>query len=154
MKFRNLLILLGLTGLILSGCGKDDPSPSQKEVKLNYLTSTWKLKSVTTNGDAAPGDYTAFEITLAGLPRDPSYVYVVKGRPAMSPWPSGGAWTFGSDVTTQLIRDQGTADELTMTYSVSDTQLTIEFAFHGSGYKSGRVNTVDGNWTFVFDKQQ
>ena len=34
-----------------------------------------------------------------------------------------------------------------------DTQLTMTFNYQGAGFAGGRVAEVEGDWTFVFDKQ-
>jgi hypothetical protein len=111
------------------------------------------LTTVTANGLAASGDYSGFELILTGSSKNSSYAYVVKGRPNNSPWPSGGTWNFGTEVDRQIVRDPGTGDELAMTYQVIGSQLTLQFVFQGQGYSAGRVNTIDGNWSFVFTKK-
>ena len=94
--------------------------------------------------------YDNLKLTLNGASSSKAYVYAVTGRPAKSPWPSGGSWTFGNDVITQIIRDKGTADELPVSYSVTSNTLTLHFQFSGVGYVAGKVGEVSGNWSFVF----
>ena len=67
----------------------------------------------------------------------------------MSPWKSGGTWEFGTDPLNDIIRDKGNADELAMTYTVTETTLTISLTFNGTGY-SARTGVVKGAWVFSF----
>jgi hypothetical protein len=153
--YNRIVIILGLTGMILSGCGKDDPAPSQEEKQLNKLSDTWVVNTVTMDGGDVTSDYSSFELTLSGSANSAVYAYGVIGRPLLSPWPSGGTWTFGSDVVTDIRRDPGTGDQLQMNYTVTDTQLTIEFSFSGTGYNApARVNSAAGNWIYTFARKK
>jgi hypothetical protein len=46
------------------------------------------------------------------------------------------------------------SDDQDMTYSLSnsDKQLSISFTYSGEGFFNGRVETVEGPWTFVFTR--
>ena len=147
-------IMLGLTGLILSGCSNEDPAPSKKEKQLNKLSDTWVVTSVTMDGGDVTPEYAAFELTLSGTANSAVFAYGVIGRPLLSPWPSGGTWNFGSDITTEITRDPGTPDQLQMIYSVTDTQLIVEFSFSGEGYNAPtRVNSAAGDWIYTFGRK-
>ena len=87
------------------------------------------------------------------LSNSPYHAYGVVGRPLISPWPAGGTWTFGSTVSSQVIRDPGTDDELDITYAVTNTTLEIDFHFTGEGYAAGRVSGADGHWVYTFTKK-
>src|SRR5882672_1144185 len=120
------LILLG-TLLINAGCHKHHGSgPTDEELQLAKLTGKWKTTSATLDNVVQSG-YDAFFLTLTGAPGSSTNWYTATGRPMNSPWPSGGTWTFGSAVLTQVIRDKGAPDELAMTYSVTDTELQLNF---------------------------
>jgi hypothetical protein len=148
--YNRILVMLGLTGFILSSCGSDDPSPSQKEKQLTKLSDTWVVTSVTLDEGDVTSAYANFELTLSGSAN--AAAYGVVGRPALCPWPSGGTWEFGSDMTTDITRDPGTIDELHMNYSVTTTQLIISFSFNGEGYNA-RTNSAAGSWLYTFAKK-
>src|SRR5688572_15060609 len=153
MKLYNrMIVILGLTGIFLSGCG-DDETPSAKAKQLNTISGTWEIASVTIDNVDVTSEYSAFELTLSGSASSEVFAYGVVGRPGLSPWPAGGTWNFGSDLKSDLVRDPNTVDVLHMNYAVTKTQLTIEFMFTGLGYEASRVNSVEGNWVYMFTKK-
>lgn len=154
MKLYNgiILIMFGLTGVLLSGCNDGD-QPSAKEKQLNSISGTWKISSASLDGQDVTADFAGFEVTFSGAPDADLFTYGVKGRPDLSPWPAGGTWSFGSDLKSTLVRDPGTSDELLIDYSITGSQLTMEFFFQGTGFKAGRVAGTDGNWAFTFTKK-
>ena len=156
-RILSLLAIAGL-GLFYAGCGGDDKDndPIEK-VQLGKLSTTWNISSVTLDG-AARTDFTGFTLSMSGSfdaasPKGP-YNFTVGGtRPNPSPWPASGTWKFGASPLTDLLRKDSPADpDLAMTYSVSDTQLTIEFTYNGDGFAGSRINKVEGNWVFTFTK--
>lgn len=154
MKALRILSLLGLVVVLLtySNCGGDKPAPEPiTDVQLGKLLGTWKINTVTLDGVDKKADYTAFELAIDGVKGNTSFGYTTKGRPSLSPWKSGGTWEFGTAPETQVIRDKGTADELPMTYAVTETTLSISFTFNGAGYTS-RTGVVKGQWVFTFSK--
>ncbi|MBL7870729.1 MAG: hypothetical protein JNM78_03885 [Cyclobacteriaceae bacterium] len=156
MKVLRILSLISITAVLLTyaGCkGKGgDPEPIA-DVQFDKLKKTWKINtvanSVTLDGVDKTGDYPGFQITFSGTKGTPPFDYATSGRPSLSPWKASGKWDFGTAVETQMIRDKGTADELAMTYSVTESTLTISFNFTGTGY-SGRTGVVSGDWVFKF----
>jgi hypothetical protein len=148
-KFLTIAVLGVLT--TLSAC-KDKDEPSKEVVQLGKLSDTWQLKSVTQDDVEVEG-YEDFSLTLSGSTAAATFTYATSGRPALSPWPAGGSWTFGSSIASQLIRDAGTDDEVQIAYTVTATSLTLEFEFIGEGYENARVNSPEGQWVFTFDKQ-
>ncbi|MCE2936175.1 MAG: hypothetical protein ACK5V5_11590 [Cyclobacteriaceae bacterium] len=112
------------------------------------LTATWNIASASRDGVAV--DYTGFKLTISGTAGATSFDYSTQGRPALSPWKSSGKWSFGQSVETQIIRDPGTADELQMTYVVTDNSLQLTFTYNGNGFS--RVGVVKGQWVFTFTK--
>jgi hypothetical protein len=136
MKIYSIIILLGLTGIFLSGCGDDAEVPSAKAKQLTKLSGTWELTSVTMSGVDVTSEYSAFELTLSGSASGDVFSYSVVGRPELSPWPTRGTWSFGSDLKSEIMRDPDTDDAIIMDYSVTDSQLVVEFAFIGSGYQA------------------
>ena len=151
MKVFRILSLIGLVAVLLtySSCGGDDPaSESVSDVQLGKLSKTWKINTVTLDGVDKIADYTSFQLVLSGTKGNTSFGYSTSGRPALSPWKASGSWEFGAAPETQMIRDKGTADELAMTYAVTETTLSITFTFNGAGYS--RTGVVKGQWVYTF----
>ncbi len=152
MKAFRILSLLGLVAVILtySSCKtkKTDPEPVT-DVQLGKLSKTWKINTVTLDNVDKIADYSAFQLVISGTKGNTSFGYSTSGRPALSPWKSSGSWEFGATPETQVIRDKGTADELAMTYAVTETTLSITFTFNGAGY-AARTGVVKGQWVFTF----
>jgi hypothetical protein len=152
MKALRILSLLGLVVALLtySSCKDDKPTPEPiTDVQLGKLAKTWKVDAVTLDGVDKKADYTAFQLVMSGTKGNTSFGYTTSGRPSLSPWKSSGTWEFGTAPETQIIRDKGTADELPMTYAVTETTLSITFTFNGAGY-TARTGVVKGQWVFTF----
>ena len=149
MKIFKFLLATVLLGVLFtySGCGKKNgPTLSLADQQLAKLSLAkgWKLTTVTLDNAAQTG-YTNFTLTISGTAGQTTFGYATSGRPALSPWAASGTFTFGTDVSTQVVRD----DSLPITYSVSTTQLQITFTYNGAGI-AGRTNNVKGVWVFTF----
>jgi hypothetical protein len=84
---------------------------------------------------------------------NPVYNYSFTGtRPNPSPWPASGTWRFES-VQNKIIRRLDDNVLINYTLGSNDTQLTMMFNYQGAGFAGGRVDEVEGDWTFVFTKQ-
>lgn len=152
MKAFRILTLLGLIAVLVtySSCKDDNPTAEPiTDVQLEKLSKTWKVDAVTLDGVDKKADYNAFQLIFSGTKGNTSFGYSTSGRPSLSPWKASGSWEFGASPETQIIRDKGTADELAMTYSVNDTQLSITFTYNGAGYPA-RTGVVKGQWIFTF----
>lgn len=156
--YRNMVKsvrILSLVALVLglitfSNCGDDPPPPpSVADVQFDKLAKTWKITTVTLDGVDKTADYTGFQLVLSGTKGSPPFNYSTTARPSLSPWKASGAWEFGAAPETQMIRDKGTTDELPLTYSVTESTLTISFTFNGTGY-TARTGVVKGNWVYTF----
>ena len=155
MKTTTKILFPALLYLLISAAGCNNEStdqPRSEEIQSKKLTATWKIKSAVLD-NVEQDDYGDFVLTLSGGSGSSPNLYVCTGRPLMSPWMAGGTWSFGSSVLTQLIRDPKTADKMPMTYSVTDTELVLEFQFAGEGYPGGRAGSVGGSWKFKFARQ-
>jgi len=151
MKAFRILTTVVSLGVILafSGCGgKGSPAESTQDKQLGLLSHTWKIATVTLNSVDQSASWTGFQLTLTGTKGATSFSYSCASRPTLGPWPASGAWAFGTDPITQVIRDKGTADELPLTYAVTSTTLQVTFNYSGNGYT--RVSNVSGNWVFSF----
>jgi len=144
-------ILLALAAVLLTYSSCDNtkpPTPTDQEVQLEKLTGTWKATSVKKDNVDQAG-YGNFALTIEGVIGASSFGYSTSGRPSLSPWPSSGKWIFDVDPITSIVRDDGTVDELNMTYTVTETTLQVTFNFQGTGY-AGRVDNVKGQWVMDF----
>ena len=160
------LIMLVAVSTIYTGCKKDDDDKkTQEQIQLEKLKGVWTVVSANDGGDrtadfvdADPAN--SMKLTLEGNYAEGGiYNYSLTGkRPTPSPWPASGTWKFGTDKLTQIIRDPGpnNPNELPepMTYSVTDTDLIIEFTVPDGhqGWPGSRVNSVSGQWTFTFTR--
>ena len=146
-----IFVLLAILAVLLtySSCDKHKtPAPSDEEVQLGKLSKTWKATSVKKDNVDQTG-YTNFTLTISGTAGAASFGYAAAGRPALSPWLSSGNWNFDTDPLTSIIRDKGTADELKITYTVTETTLQLTYTFNAAGY-AGRVDNVKGSWVMTF----
>jgi hypothetical protein len=155
MKRTKAFIILALLAAAVSfwQCGGDSTAPPDpKDEQLTKLSQTWKATSVTFASGGAPQPVTGydnFEVTISGTKGQSTFNYTTTGRPAsptISPWGPSGTFTFGTEFSTVVTREDGT----TITYSVTATQLQMTFTYTGAGYAGSRVNSVNGNWTFTF----
>lgn len=143
--------------LTYSGCGpKPEPDPEVAEVQHGLLSGQWKMTGTSTNatldGVSKKSDYTNFTLTISGdyTAADATYNYATAGRPTLSPWPSQGTWSFGTDPATMIVRDKGTTKQVDMSYAVTATSLEITFQYSGTG--EARTSNVSGTWVFTFSK--
>jgi|JI102314A1RNA_FD_contig_21_14370621_length_888_multi_18_in_0_out_0_2 hypothetical protein len=153
MKILRAISFLAVAAVLSTymGCKPDDPSaPPIEDVQFDKLKKTWKISTVTFDGVSRTGDYTGFQLVLGGTKGTPPFSYNTSARPALSPWKASGTWEFGSAVETQIIRDKGViADELAISYTVTESTLTLTFDFDGEGY-AARTKEVQGPWVFTF----
>jgi hypothetical protein len=151
-RLLTLLAFVGLT-LFYASCDKepkDNRTPEEKQ--LDKLKGTWALVSANDGSDRT-ADFTNLVLTLDGsFAQGGTYNYSFTGtRPTPSPWPATGTFKFGTDPLTQIIRDPGQAIEINATYTVSDTDLQIEFIIPDN-WVGGRTKSVSGTWTFDFTR--
>lgn len=142
--FSTLMLLSILT---IIGCSKDDdPGLTDEEVQLAALSATWVATSVSDGTNPNRQDYDGFTLTL-----NSDMSYSTAAGPDLLPMPEAGKYAFGTNVKSNII----IAPSISATYSLSDNAetLTIQFTYTGSGFENTRTESVNGDWTFVFDKQ-
>ncbi len=152
VRLTKSLLFMGLFGalVVLTGCPEDGPPPkTPEELQLEKLSRVWNLTSAT-QGTAPVTTHNGLSLTISGSPGAATYGYTTAGKPTPSAWPASGTWKFGTIIETQLIRDPGTADELNMNYSVTDTQLEITFTLP-TGHPGWKTESVSGSWVFIFN---
>ncbi len=153
-----ILSVVAFAGLatFYTSCKPDENNKTTEEKQLEKLTQTWSLVSAN-DGTDRTADFPNLVLTVSGsFAQDGTYNYSFTGtRPNPSPWPVSGTWKFGTDPTTQLIRDPSSANEIDMFYDVSDTSLEISFNVPdtSTGWPGGRATSVSGDWVFTFQKQ-
>ncbi|GAB5526038.1 MAG: hypothetical protein Roseis2KO_39100 [Roseivirga sp.] len=127
------------TGLLLSGCKKDDPDPQEEQIKA--LAGTWNLSSVTNDGSDVTTQYQQFTLTLT---TEKTYSTTNGGNP----WPASGTFDFPDDIVTDRVtRD----DNVVVTISeVSATLLVLSFNVNSVG--SGTAAGITGSFTFTLTK--
>jgi hypothetical protein len=157
-RILSLLVLVALT-MFYVGCDKENGgSESQQSIQFKKLTGTWTVSSVTdVNGPRE--DFDGVTLTLGGtfVENASNFSYSLNGTlPQPSPWPkAGGTWKFGTDPSTEIIRDPGKQGfEIPCEYVVSSDgkSLQISFNISGDGFQGGRTSSVGGDWTFTFTK--
>src|SRR5687767_5224438 len=126
IAFRILsLLILVVVATFYAGCKKDDDNPDTEEKKqLTKLLGAWTLQSAN-DGTDRTADFmngtSPLVLHLEGnYVEGGTYNYSFTGkRPDPSPWPSNGTWKFGTNKSTQIIRDPGGVNEISMTYQVT-----------------------------------
>ena len=155
---NSALVILALASLLTySGCKPPEPPVVPiTDVQLEKLVGKWNAtgtgSNVTLDGINKKSDYSNFKLEISGNLGATEFGYTTTGRPALSPWPSSGTWSFdATSPETMIIRDPETGDELIMNYSISDVQLQITFNFSKAGYS--RTKKVTGEWIYTLAKE-
>lgn len=152
-RILTLVALAGATVFYASCGGSDDPAKSETDVQLEKLNGTWVIQAstdVTQEGNAPTFPYAGMELKIEAPAGSTSFSWTMSNRPDLSPWDAQGTFEFGSPVASKLVRKP---DNISITYSVTDTELIMDIAdFTGAGY-AGRERSVDGDWRFEFTKK-
>jgi hypothetical protein len=153
MKFLfNVLAIALISGVLAvqSSCKKHPETPEPvTDQQLDKLTKgPWKMSAVTRDNVDESSNYPGFTLTLTGTKGQTTFGYSTTARPSTSPWPGSGTFTFdATNPTTTLARNDN--PPLAVTYSVTDTNLTMSFQYSGSGFQS-RTGVVNGLWVYTF----
>jgi len=151
-RILSLVVLAALTTFYVSCKPDDDPEKSETDQQIEKLNGTWAVSEATLNSGPPDLDHSGMTMAISGTAGNQSVSFSVNGRPAgPSAWPPNGTFAFGTaNVKTSLTRDDGVA----VSYSVTDTQLIMDFEFQMTPYtSSGKSKSVEGQWHFVFTKQ-
>jgi hypothetical protein len=155
-RIFSILILASVATFYMSCDGGGGDSQTEEQKQFTKLSSTWALVSAN-DGTDRTDDFDNLVLTLSGtFAQGGTFQYSFTGtRPNPSPWPANGTWQFGTNPSTELVRDPNSGDEIDLDYEVTDTQLEIRFNLpeSHSGWAGSRVESVSGDWTFVFEKQ-
>mgnify|MGYP002783521808 CR=1 FL=1 len=154
MKWIKGMVALASVAVLMvySNCGGgSDPAPPVTDVQLEKLRGTWVIQSVTGQGTNRTSEYPGFSLTFTGTNGNTTFNYTAANRPALSPWPPSGTFTFDTETPESSITRNDPSDPIDVSYEVTATQLTLEFNYQGGGFTRPRV--VEGDWTFTFTKQ-
>jgi hypothetical protein len=154
-RILSLLILVAIATIYVACKDKKGNDETVESIQLKKLSDSWTVQSASDGSDRTT-DFAGVVLTIEGnYVENGTYSYELSGtRPNPSPWPISGTWKFGNPKTSQLVRDPGGVSETPMTYTVTDTELEIQFDVpEGSvGWPGGRISSVVGHWTFTFTK--
>jgi hypothetical protein len=156
-KILSLLVMVCLATFYMSCDNGGGDEQSEEEKQLIKLNSDWNFVSATEDGTPRT-DFTNLVLHISGtFAQNGTYNYSFTGtRPNPSPWPVNGTWQFGTNVLSDIERDPGTTSATPMSYSVTDSQLIINFEVPAgsSGWAGGtsRAKSVTGKWVFTFSK--
>jgi hypothetical protein len=159
-RILSLLILVS-AGLFFANCGGEEPgSKTEEETQLDKLkASTWIISTVTSPSGIVTDDFAGMKLTFSGsYVTNGVYSYTTStpptnGWPDANPWLDDSEWKFSTtDPTTKIIA-LGYTPDLEITYTVSSTTLELEFTSDGAIFTNGRAKSVEGAWSFVFEKQ-
>lgn len=157
--FKNLsLVILLASVIVLTNCGPKDPDGKDKVDALKEqagklvqswtlvangaklesdVVATWNGFTLDFTGDKEGGDFSTNVSSLSG------------DGVSTEVWPASGGWAFlndgNKDIIGTVVRDN---DNVEMDVSVTATSLEITFTIGNSA----RLDAVDGNWSFVFER--
>jgi hypothetical protein len=151
VRVLSLVVLAGVALFYVSCDNSDSPGKSDQDTQIEKLNGSWTVSSnddVTLDGGSTGEDYTGFTLDIDGAAGSNVISYTTTGRPETSAWPANGTLAFGTNVSQDLLRD----NTLGITYSVTDTELIMEFNYSGDPF-TARSKNVQGAWRFTFAKQ-
>lgn len=153
VRVFSLVILAGVALFYVSCDNSDSPGKSDQDSQIEKLNGSWTITSdenVTLDGSSSVDgeDYSGFTLNIDGTAGSNVISYTTSNRPTTSAWPDGGTFEFGTNVNQDLTRD----NTVGITYSVTDTQLIMEFNYSGDPF-TARSKNVQGAWRFTFTKQ-
>jgi hypothetical protein len=156
-RILSLLVLAGLATFYVGCKGSNDPGKSDTDVQIEKLTATWKVANttdVTLDGAAPALDQKGLTLTISGSPGSKQVSYTATKRPVgPSAWPQGGTFEFDAAAPKTKVKRQ---DDVVVSYEfTADGKLKMTFTQSGQGYTSNdaRIESVAGEWVYVFTKQ-
>lgn len=167
MKLHKILSLALLSGavLLLSNCDnetKNPESPLEKRL-LDALKGTWTPSAPPTMDGNERIDFLDISLIIEGSYATEGNIYNYyfsdeSQLPDNSIWPNKrlrdkGDWKFHPETPeTTIIRLE---DNLPITYTVTENELTLSFNCSGcEGFPGGgRTSSVSGSWVFTFSRQ-
>jgi hypothetical protein len=152
-RILSLVILAGLSSFYIACDEGGGKSKSETDQQIEKLNGTWDATTVTLDGVAPPIDQSDFQLTINGSAGNTVINFVTVRPTGLSPWPPSGTLEFDeASPTTTLVRNDGGGETVTISYSVSETTLSMDFLFSGDPFPSGRTKNVNGTWHYEFAK--
>lgn len=147
---KSKMLVLGLVSVCaLSGCGGDDPKPTEAEKVTQMLTEgtgTWTPPSnggITIDGtDVTEELFAGFSITFS------DGTLTTTGTSPV--WLREDTWRFKDDAARVIIRGQDQR-EVTIT-EISPTQLRLMLEWPASTTSGGRAGSLKGKHEFLLNK--
>jgi len=152
-RLFSLLILVS-SGIFYASCDGGGGEKSQEELQLDKLKATWTLQSAN-DGTDRTDEYPGMTVTISGTFTEGgtyNYSSTATSWPSVSPWEDNGTWKFKAGSVANAIIRQSDLQEMTYVLSNSDKTLTISFNYQGPGFNNGRIESVTGDWDFVFTR--
>ena len=151
------LLMLFSIGIFSVSCDEGGEDTTEEETQLNKLKGTWTLQSVNNDGDDRTDEYPGMTLTISGTYSSGgtyNYTSVATSWPSVSPWNDIDTWKFKSDAVTTVVVRQSDLQNMTYQLSNNDNTLQVSFDYPSSepGFNNGRVEKVDGSWSFTFSK--
>ena len=148
--------------VLISACKGDtgdDPTPAELQTQAltgDYKATsskTWSVSNVTFEGfEDRTADWSGFTVTVSSNPNG-NNEYTTSGAFSPGPWPTSGTWRFGGTADNpninKVIRDSS-PEELDIAITVNNSQLVMIFTFDDAVHRSGRIEEVNGEYTFTF----
>ena len=145
---KRITYLLGIISLIavlsLSGCNKEEPTPSPLQERITFLkknNTPWNLGTngrVMKNGFDVSDQFENFQLNFG------EFTYTSQGGVSTA-WPASGTWEFENG-NPNLIRRN---DDTLITVSIVSNQLTLSFSV--TGLSGGKIDNVDGGYVFTLE---
>ena len=123
----------------MAGCKSDD-GPNPEQVRLQELSQTWVLGTVTNDGNDVTSQFTGFSLTV-----DQFSFTTQNGGNA---WPGSGTYSFVENDLDRILRSDGV--EMSVT-GISSDDLTLSFQI--STVSGGRISGVNGSFVFSLKRQ-
>ncbi|MEQ9230782.1 MAG: hypothetical protein RIF46_08855 [Cyclobacteriaceae bacterium] len=160
-SFKILLLASLLVSIVaLPNCGPNDPDGKDKtdtaKGQAELLVQSWTLQPNKAESDESGivTDWNGLTLTFTGDKTGGTFSTNVSSLSgdAISEevWPESDNWSFlvinNKTIIGTIVRD---SDEIEMTVSVTTTSLIVTFTVGASG---NRLSSVNGDWSFVFDR--
>ena len=126
MKISKVYTLVVLMLVMVSSCGKDDPStPDERDLAFEKLSGSWTLGStgeVIVDGQDVSLNYSGFSLSFT----DGAYTTINAGEL----FNASGNWSWANEQAGEITLNGNRSIRL---MSLSDSQFTFSFTFSGNG---------------------
>jgi len=147
---KNILLLsLIATMLVFPSCGGgDDPSISLDEL----LSGSWKLSSVTVDGNDVTSDFSGFTLSLSsnGPNSGGGYYSATNGGSLLT----SGSYNVDNTKIYTMNESNGQNSYSITSFSLTNDNKTLTFGFYNptTTFGGGRIEGLSGEYVFVLNK--